>query len=160
MPFFPFFALLLRLSRILFHFSPLDALSSFFVSKLPHSTFLSTLLPSPFNATFMLSHFLHYLTLPPSSPSTFSFTFSSLPPGFNRALTYFNFFLHLSSLPSLHHLSPASFPRSFHPFHSSLSWPHIQSSIPQLPALRTSAIVNLVQPQEVGHQGTLKHVTL
>lgn len=99
---------------------------------------------TPFNVTFSLrSNFLLSLTLPPSFHSTFS-TSSSHDPGFYQASTYFNCCLHLSTLPSLHHPSPAPFPRSFNPFRSSLSWPHIHSSIPQLPALRTSAIVNLV----------------
>lgn len=138
---------------------------------------IPSLFPPTSNSTPSPHCFPHYLLTPPLSlihstswpflvPPFHLSTSPSLHPGFYQAWTYFNFCLYLSTLLRIHHPSLDSFPRSFNPSHHPLSCrpptkkPSIHFSIPQLPALRTTGTVNLVEPQEVGHKGTLKHVTL
>lgn len=144
-------------------FSSLDALNSFFVSPpVSNSTLPSNLLPYLLTPPFpSSSHFLNSLTLPSSLPSTSSPLPSSLRPGFfigpqhisTLASTFPRSRRFIIPLPLLS-LAPPTLSAPLY------RGPRVHSSIPQLPALRTSGVVNLVEPREVGHRGTLKHVTL
>lgn len=121
--------------------------------------FIPLLSPLPLNATLpAMLYFQHFLTSPPSihfphlsCPSSRLLSglspFPLSPPPFHAP-------------PSVDSLHRSSFLCYFNPLRFSSSHHHIHSSIPQLLALRTSAIINLVQPQELGHWGTLEHVTL
>lgn len=102
------------------------------------STLSSNTPTSPIHALRAAPHF--YTPWPGLAPPFHLSESSFLHPGFYQAPTYFNFCLHLSTLLSLHHSSLTSALLL-----SSLSYhPSFHFSIPQLPALRTSGIVNLV----------------
>lgn len=103
-------------------------------------------------------YFQHFLTSPPPHPLPPHLP--SFIPAFIRPEPISTLASTVPRSPSLDSLHRSSFLCYFNPRCFSSSHHHIHSSIPQLPALRTSAIINLVQPQELGHSGTLKHVTL
>lgn len=103
----------------------------------------------------VLSALLDLPSLHPLPPPLLSFI-----PAFIRPEPISTFASTIPRSPSVDSLHRSSFLCYFNPLRFSSSHHHIHSSIPQLLALRTSAIINLVQPQELGHWGTLEHVTL
>lgn len=115
--------------------------------------------PLPLNASLLaMLYFRHFLTS--KHPTHFPHVFPSFIPAFIRPEPISTSAATVPRSPSLDSLQSSSFLCYFNPPRFSSSHHHIHSSIPQLPALRTSAIINLVQTQELGHWGTLKHVTL
>lgn len=152
-----FFLLTVLLRLSLLHGS-LPLLFEFPLCFFPHLILCSLLTSTqlPFRKNLSLSRkFLHVQTpwpsLTPPCLTLHSFRLFIKPQHIST------FCLWLSTLRSLHHLF---FPLLLHPLSTPLYQDPIHSSVPQLSALRTPRIVNLVQPQEVGHQGMLKHVTL
>lgn len=117
--------------------------------------------PLPLNAKLpAMLYFQHFLTSQPPTPLPTSPSSPVLHPGFYQVWAHFHFSLYCSTLPLPWFASSFLFPLLLQPSPFLFITPHIHSSIPQLPPLRTSAIINLVQPQELGHRGTLKRVTL